>query len=136
MESPRMRHRFEGLKFRHLMNEEARLQPLERLVESDRVHRTVYTDQEIFDREMENIWEKTWVYCGHETQIKRPGDYVTVQIGRQPMIMVRGTDRQDSRALQPLPASWRATLRQPPGQHRIHLRLLVSRLDVSISTAA
>lgn len=70
------------------------MQPLERLVESDRVHRTVYTDQEIFDREMENIWEKTWVYCGHETQIKRPGDFYTVQIGRQPMIMVRGTDQK------------------------------------------
>jgi len=28
---------------------------------------------------MENIWEKTWVYCGHETQVKKAGDYVTVQ---------------------------------------------------------
>jgi len=70
------------------------LQPLERLVEPDRVHRTVYTDQEIFDREMENIWEKAWVYCGHESQVKSPGDFYTVQIGRQPMIMVRGTDQK------------------------------------------
>jgi phenylpropionate dioxygenase-like ring-hydroxylating dioxygenase large terminal subunit len=69
------------------------LQPLERLVESDRVHRTVYTDPEIFDLEMQNIWEKTWVYCGHESQVKKPGDFYTVRIGRQPMIMVRGTDR-------------------------------------------
>ena len=70
------------------------MQPLERLVEPDRVHRTVYTDQEIFDREMENIWEKAWVYCGHESQVKSPGDFYTVQIGRQPMIMVRGTDQK------------------------------------------
>jgi nitrite reductase/ring-hydroxylating ferredoxin subunit len=68
------------------------VQPLERLVEADRVHRSVYTDQEVFDREMENIWEKTCVYCGHESQVKKAGDYVTVQIGRQPMIMVRGMD--------------------------------------------
>ena len=68
--------------------------PLERLVEPDRVHRTVYTDQAIFDREMANIWEKTWVYCGHESQLKRTGDYVTVQIGRQPLIMVRGADNR------------------------------------------
>ncbi len=59
------------------------------LVEPDRVHRTVYTDQEIFDREIEQIFEKIWVYCGHESQVKAPGDYYTVQIGRQPMIMVR-----------------------------------------------
>jgi len=65
---------------------------VEKLVEPDRVHKSVYTDQAVFDREMANIWEKTWVYCGHESQVQRTGDYATVQIGRQPMIMVRGTD--------------------------------------------
>ena len=67
---------------------------LQQLVEPDRVHKSVYTDQAIFDREIEEIWEKTWVYCGHESQIKKTGDYVAVQIGRQPMIMVRGADRR------------------------------------------
>jgi phenylpropionate dioxygenase-like ring-hydroxylating dioxygenase large terminal subunit len=38
--------------------------PLETLVESDRVHRTVYTDQAIFDREMAQIWEKAWGNTG------------------------------------------------------------------------
>jgi phenylpropionate dioxygenase-like ring-hydroxylating dioxygenase large terminal subunit len=66
--------------------------PFENLVEPDRVHKSVYTDQAIFDREMANIWEKTWVYCGHESQLPKTGDYATVQIGRQPMIMVRGAD--------------------------------------------
>jgi phenylpropionate dioxygenase-like ring-hydroxylating dioxygenase large terminal subunit len=68
------------------------VQPIEKLIEPDRVHRSVYTDREIFDREMENIWERTWVYCGHESQVKEPGDFFTVQIGRQPMLVVRGTD--------------------------------------------
>ena len=40
------------------------------LVEPDRVHKTVYTDQQIFDAEMERIWERIWVYCGHESQAK------------------------------------------------------------------
>jgi phenylpropionate dioxygenase-like ring-hydroxylating dioxygenase large terminal subunit len=65
---------------------------IEKLVEPDRVHRSVYTDQAIFDRELENIWERIWVYCGHESQIRKAGDYFTVQIGRQPMITVRATD--------------------------------------------
>lgn len=59
------------------------------LVEPDRVHKRVYTDEAIFDAEMERIWERTWVYCGHESQVKAPGDYHAVTIGRQPMIMVR-----------------------------------------------
>jgi phenylpropionate dioxygenase-like ring-hydroxylating dioxygenase large terminal subunit len=65
------------------------MRSIDELVEPDRVHRTVYTDQEIFDREIEQIFEKVWVYCGHESQVKAPGDYYTLQIGRQPMIMVR-----------------------------------------------
>ena len=66
------------------------------LVEPDRVHKSVYTDQQIFDAEMENIFEKVWVYCGHESQIPNAGDYYAVTIGRQPMIMVRGADGQRS----------------------------------------
>ena len=67
--------------------------PIEELVEPDRVHRRVYTDQTIFDREIEEIFEKVWVYCGHESQITNPGDFHTLTIGRQPMIMVRRGDR-------------------------------------------
>ncbi|MEP7244535.1 MAG: Rieske 2Fe-2S domain-containing protein [Gammaproteobacteria bacterium] len=62
------------------------------LVEPDRVHRSVYTDQAIFDREIDSIFEQVWVYCGHESQVRNPGDYHTLQIGRQPMIMVRKLD--------------------------------------------
>jgi phenylpropionate dioxygenase-like ring-hydroxylating dioxygenase large terminal subunit len=64
------------------------------LVEPDRVHRTVYTDQQIFDRELTQIFERVWVYCGHQTQIPQPGDYYAFTIGRQPMFMVRGKDGQ------------------------------------------
>jgi phenylpropionate dioxygenase-like ring-hydroxylating dioxygenase large terminal subunit len=69
-----------------------RLNPAQ-LVEPDRVHRLAYTSQEIFDCEIKNIFEKVWVYCGHESQIRKPGDYYTMQIGRQPMVMVRGKDQ-------------------------------------------
>ena len=65
---------------------------LSSLVEPDRVHRTVYTDQQIFDAEMEKIWERIWIYCGHVSQVPNPGDYHAVTIGRQPMLMVRQND--------------------------------------------
>jgi len=62
---------------------------LNSLVEPDRIHKSAYTDAHIFDVEMEKIWERTWVYCGHESQVPKPGDYCALTIGRQPMIMVR-----------------------------------------------
>src|SRR5690348_6514647 len=65
---------------------------LGRLVEPDRVHRSVYSDEAIFAMEMDRIFEKVWIYAGHESQVPKPGDYCTVQIGRQPMIMVRHSD--------------------------------------------
>lgn len=54
-----------------------------------RLRRDVYTDPEIFEAEMKNIWEKTWVYLAHESQLCAPGDFVSTRIGRQPVILLR-----------------------------------------------
>lgn len=57
-----------------------------------RVHRSAYTDREVFEREMEVIFGKSWVYVAHESELANPGDYVTTQIGRQPLIVSRDED--------------------------------------------
>lgn len=71
-----------------------RISDLGRFVEADRVRKEVYTDPEIFELEMQRIHETVWIYCGHESQVPKGGDYHAVQIGRQPMLMVRGKDMQ------------------------------------------
>jgi len=70
------------------------LRDLGRFIEPDRVHHSVYTDAAIFEREMATIFHKVWTYVGHETQVPKPGDYHTLQIGRQPMVMVRHSDNK------------------------------------------
>lgn len=62
------------------------------LVREDRVHRCLYTEPDIFDVEMERIFEQTWVFIGHESEVPEPGDYRTTFIGRQPVILSRHTD--------------------------------------------
>ena len=62
------------------------------LVEPDRVHKDCYTDQEIFNLELENIFYKSWIYIGHESQVPHPGDFWTTQIGKQRMILSRADD--------------------------------------------
>ena len=64
------------------------------LVEPDRVHRKAYVDPDIFELEMERIFERLWIYIGHESQVKKPGDYYLAQVGRQPMMMTRDRDGQ------------------------------------------
>jgi len=71
-----------------------RIADLSDYVEPDRVRKEVYTDAQIFELEMERIHETVWIYCGHESQVPKPGDYYTVQLGRQPMVMVRGKDQR------------------------------------------
>src|SRR6266852_2610221 len=58
------------------------------------VHTSVYTDPQIFAAEMANIFEKTWVYVAHESEIPQPGDYKTAAVGRLPVIVSRGPDRR------------------------------------------
>ena len=65
---------------------------LRKAVEPDRVHRSVYADPAVFELEMERIFHKVWTYAGHESQVRNPGDYWTVLIGRQPMVMTRHRD--------------------------------------------
>ena len=59
------------------------------LVEPDRAHRKAYVDEDLFDLEMERLFERLWVYIGHESQVKNPGDYYLARVGRQPMMMTR-----------------------------------------------
>ena len=58
------------------------------------VHSAVYTDEGIFDLEMRRIFHRTWVYVGHESEIKDRGGFRVRRIGRQPVIFVRGGDDQ------------------------------------------
>ena len=62
------------------------------LVREDRVHRSVYEDPEIFDLEMDRIFGHAWVYVGHESQISKPGDFITTAIGKSPVIFCRHRD--------------------------------------------
>jgi phenylpropionate dioxygenase-like ring-hydroxylating dioxygenase large terminal subunit len=62
---------------------------LDRLIAPGRVHRRIYTDPAIFELEMDRIFGAAWIYVGHESQIKKPGDYFATRMGRKPVVLVR-----------------------------------------------
>ncbi|BDH45286.1 3-phenylpropionate dioxygenase [Salmonella enterica subsp. enterica serovar Choleraesuis] len=51
--------------------------------------RSIFTDPELFELEMATIFEGNWVFLAHESQIPEPGDYYTLTIGRQPVMITR-----------------------------------------------
>jgi phenylpropionate dioxygenase-like ring-hydroxylating dioxygenase large terminal subunit len=57
-----------------------------------RVHRSLYTDPEIFALELERIFGRAWIYVGHESQVPKPGDFVQTRIALRPLLMVRHED--------------------------------------------
>ncbi|MDX1653885.1 MAG: benzoate 1,2-dioxygenase large subunit, partial [Candidatus Competibacteraceae bacterium] len=54
-----------------------------------RCHRSMFTDPDYFELEMKHIFEGNWIYLAHESQIPEPGDYHTVHMGRQPVLITR-----------------------------------------------
>ncbi|MGH7988532.1 MAG: aromatic ring-hydroxylating oxygenase subunit alpha [Candidatus Binataceae bacterium] len=59
------------------------------LIKRGRIHTSLYTDQNIFEDELEKIFHRGWVYVGHVGEIPNDGDFRLKRIGRQPVIMVR-----------------------------------------------
>ncbi len=59
------------------------------LVKEDAVHRHLYVDPEIFDLEMRYLWPNCWIYVGHESQVPNPGDFISLDLGREPVILLR-----------------------------------------------
>ncbi|MHA7846861.1 Rieske 2Fe-2S domain-containing protein [Serratia sp. D1N4] len=59
-----------------------------------RCNRAIFTDESLFELEMKAIFEGNWIYLAHESQIAEPGDYYTLTMGRQPIIITRDQKMQ------------------------------------------
>ncbi|MBD2843791.1 Rieske 2Fe-2S domain-containing protein [Paenibacillus sp. IB182496] len=62
------------------------------LFDGEAVNGRMYTDEAVFEEEMERIFNRTWVYVAHESELESPGDYKTTRLGLQSVIVARGAD--------------------------------------------
>ncbi len=56
-----------------------------------RVHRDAYVSREIFDLERERIFNHSWLYVGHESEVSQPGDFRTRDVAGRPLLLCRDT---------------------------------------------
>lgn len=69
-----------------------------RLVDEDRetglfrVHRQAFLDEEVFAEEQRRIFERCWLYVGHESEVRERGDYRLRDLGARRVLFVRGSD--------------------------------------------
>ncbi|MBT7611978.1 MAG: aromatic ring-hydroxylating dioxygenase subunit alpha, partial [Rhodospirillaceae bacterium] len=51
-----------------------------------------YTDPEVFERDRERIFHRTWQCVGHVSEVSEPGDYMTLPIVDENVFVIRGDD--------------------------------------------
>lgn len=54
--------------------------------------RPLYNDPHMFRIDMEEVFLKEWLFVGMSSEIPTKGDYFTVEIGQNPVLVVRGAD--------------------------------------------
>ncbi len=62
---------------------------IDNFVQKDRAKTPLYTDPTIFEEEMKKIFENTWVWVAHASEIPNGGDFKMAHVGLQPVIVVR-----------------------------------------------
>src|SRR5579872_1961973 len=54
--------------------------------------REAYISEEWYNRELDEIFGKTWFWVGTEASVRNVGDFFTAKIGNDPIVVVRAND--------------------------------------------
>jgi Rieske 2Fe-2S family protein len=68
---------------------DAMLSRLRRRNPATALERDFYVSPDDFQIDLEMIWYRDWLFVGHDCEVLNPGNFLTVQIGEYPVIVVR-----------------------------------------------
>jgi phenylpropionate dioxygenase-like ring-hydroxylating dioxygenase large terminal subunit len=56
------------------------------------ISRRCWSDPQVYELEKRGIFARSWLFLGHESQIRQPGDFVQAYMCETPVILARGKD--------------------------------------------
>ena len=98
-------------------------------LERGTISREIFVNEDIYRSELEQIFARTWLLVGHESQIPEPGDFFLSRMGEESVIVTRDPQHRNPRAAEHLPAPGHEGLPLRSGQH-IGVHLPLSRLEL------
>jgi phenylpropionate dioxygenase-like ring-hydroxylating dioxygenase large terminal subunit len=90
-------------------------------LERGEIDRRIYSDDEIFELEMERIFGRAWLFLCHESQIPNSGDFFQSVMGRDNVLVVRQKDGGVRAVLNTCPHRGNAVCRADEGNARSFL---------------
>jgi p-cumate 2,3-dioxygenase alpha subunit len=84
-----------------------------------RVHRSSMTSPAVHALERERIFNRCWLYAGHESEVEQPGDYIRRRVAGRPVFLVRGQDGEVRVFLNTCPHRGALVCRQDAGNAEV-----------------
>lgn len=61
-------------------------------VEGGEISREIFVRDDIYREEQERVFSRAWLYVGHESQVRKPGDFIVSRMGEESVILTRDRD--------------------------------------------